>query len=109
MPPLLGTAIDVATASTTTLVAAVTGKRIFVYRLFMQSAGIQTVTFRDSTPTNMMGAVDFTARERLTLDLGNLEGDHPVPWFTTAMGTSFQMVTSAAVQVSGRVLYGVEP
>lgn len=108
MPPILEALIDGATATTTTLVSATTGKRIFVYRLFMQSAGTQTVTFRDSTPTNMMGALDFTARERLTLDLGNLEDDHPLPWFTTAIGTSFQMVTTAAVQVSGRLQYAVE-
>ena len=109
MPPLLEALIDVATATTTTVVALTSGKRIFVYRVYLRSAGTQTVTFRDSTPTNMMGGLDFAARESLTLDLGRIQEGRPVPWFTCAIGTSFQMVTSAAVQVSGRILYGVEP
>ena len=102
---LLSAVINVSTATTTTLVASVTGKRIQVYAILIQSAGIQNVVFRDSTPTTLWPSTDLTARERLFLPL---VADANYPYMITAVGTSFQVVTIAAVPVSGRVYYSIE-
>lgn len=111
MSTIIPVTINISTITTTTLVAAVTGKRIHVYALFLWAGGTQSITFRDNTPTTLMGQLDMTAQTAFTLDLQSVQGpDSPqlIPWMTTGQGQSFQAVTTAAVQVSGIALYAIE-
>ena len=93
--------INISTGTTTTLVTAVSGKRIKVWGIWVQSAGTQTMKFQDGTPTILIPVIDFAARERLFIQ----QYDVPYPWFTTVAGAKLDVVTTQSVQLSGRLYY----
>ena len=93
--------INISTGTTTTLVSAASGKRIKVWGIWVQSAGTQTMKFQDGTPTILIPVIDFAARERLFIQ----QNDIPYPWFTTVAGAKLDVVTTQAVQLSGRLYY----
>lgn len=99
---ILDVVINISTSTTTTLVAAVTGKRIKVWGIWVQSAGTQTMKFQDGTPTILIPVLDFAARERLVVQQ---QGNFSYPWFTTVIGAKLDVVTTQAVQLSGRLYY----
>lgn len=99
---ILDVVINISTATTTTLVAAVAGKRIKVWGIWLQSQGTADIKFQDGTPTVLIPIVNFTARERLTVQQ---QGSVNYPWFTTAVGAKLDAVTTQAVQLSGRLYY----
>jgi len=92
--------IDVAAATTTTLVAAVAGLRVYVYRVVLFVNGANSVTWQDTNGAALFPVMAFGANSGLVLD----EADTG-PWMTTPLGTGLQLVTSAAVQASGRIYY----
>jgi hypothetical protein len=91
--------IDVATAATTSIVAAVTGKKIRVTAVTIICAGAQTVTFK-SASTALGGAYSFAAN-------GGMDVDRTPPnWFLeTVAGQALQITTTAAQQTSGSINY----
>jgi hypothetical protein len=91
--------IDINTATTTTLVPAVEDYTIKVYKLVLFIGGTDTLTWQDSTPTTIYPAMSFSAGGTMVLDQVG------IAWMECATGTSLQLVTSAAVQVSGRLWY----
>lgn len=98
---LLSQKINISSATTTTVVSSVASNYIKVYGLFFRvgSSGANNVTVRDSTPTTLIDLLDFTAKESLFLQM------QPTPWFASAASTGFQIVTSTATPVVGRVYY----
>ena len=98
---ILEVVINVATGTTTTLVAAVSGKRVKVWGIWVQSAGTQTMKFQDGTPVVYIPVIDLAARERVFIQ------QYAVlyPWFTTVAGAKLDLVTTQAVQLSGRLYY----
>ena len=100
-PNITSLVIDTASASSNALVAAVTGKRVTVYGLWIQSAGTVTVTFEDDDGTNLTGPIDFQARERLEWFVR----DNYVPYLQTQTGDGFNMLLGGAIQVSGVLWY----
>ena len=100
-PNIISIVIDTATAASNALVSAVAGKRVTVYGLFIQSAGTVTVTFEDDDGTNLVGPLDFQARERLEWYVR----DNFVPYVQTQTGDGFNMLLGGAIQISGVLWY----
>ena len=108
MADILTTAIDTATASSNSLVAAVSGKRVRVYGLWIQAAGTVTITFEDDDGTNLTGAITLNARATVPwYPLSNGKGEW-LPYLVTQQGDGFNMLLGGAVQVSGTLWYGQE-
>ena len=91
--------INVATATTTTLVAAVAGQVINVYSWELFCNAANSITIIDSTPTTLVPIQAYVANQ------GVIRSMRSAPWFSTAAGKSLQMTTSAAQQCSGNVYY----
>jgi len=93
--------ITFASSGNNTVVAAVGGKTVRVYKMILVVAGATNITFQDSagSPVLFSGALPFQANGSLVLDLTD------EPWFTTTVGTSFVINSSNAVQVSGTIYY----
>lgn len=83
-----------------TIVAAVTGRPIKVWKIFFTAAGAVNVTFKDGASTSISGAVQLTAAGS-SFSLG-YDG---APWFTTSTGNAFIINESGAVALSGTVYY----
>ena len=108
MADILTTAIDTATAASNSLVAAVSGKRVRVYGLWIQAAGTVVVTFEDDDGTNLTGGITLNARETVEwFPLSNGKGEW-LPYLVTQQGDGFNMLLGGAVQVSGTLWYGQE-
>lgn len=86
------------TATDTTLVAGVAGKRTRVWQIFFVQSLDSNVTFKSGS-TALTGAMPLTAFGTLMLP------SSPHPWFTTAVGEAFVMSQSASAQISGRIYY----
>jgi len=95
--------INIASAATTTLVTAVSGKRVKAWGIYLKVAGTQSCTFEETGGTNLIGLLGFTAREELSVT-----PDRPVPWLTTTAGQGLAMVTASNQQTSGRLYYTIE-
>jgi len=86
-----------------TLVAAVAGERVFVFRMFFLAVGAVDVEIRDGTTTEMTGPMALNQTVGIWMDYSD------EPWFITTAGNALVMNLSAAVQVSGRVYYKQAP
>lgn len=91
--------IDTASSGANTIIAAVAGKVIKVYKLWLIVTAPVTITFKNGT-TNLTGAQNYSAAgEGLFLDFDL------VPWFSCSTGSAFNMTLGSSVQVSGRAYY----
>ena len=93
------TAINAASSSDNTLIAAVAGQTIRVHKLFFVASGAVNIKFKDGASTDLTPAMPIYAGGGFTLDF---DGD---PWFVTTAGNAFVLNLSAAVQISGRIYY----
>lgn len=91
-------AINVSTATTTTLVAAVALQTINVYGMELYCNGTQSITMLDSVPTTLV-PIQAIGPGGVIRDLRFW------PWFSTTKGAGLTMTTSAAVQCSGNLYY----
>ena len=108
MADILTKAIDTATAASNELVAAVTGKRVRVYGLWIQAAGTVTLTFEDDDGTNLAGAIVLNARETVAwYPITDGKGSW-LPYLVTQQGDGFHMLLGGSVQVSGTLWYSQE-
>jgi len=100
MPTIRRAKIDAATAATHALIAAVSGAKISVVSLALTVAGDVNITFL-SAATALTGAMDFGGTDE-PRGMTHHFGDYPLQ---TAEGEAFNMLLSAAVQVSGMITY----
>lgn len=91
--------VNVATAATHAIVAAVTGKKIVIHRMFLVAGGEVAVTPKDGT-TAYTGAMTLIKGVPLVID--DATGFCP---FEGTAATAFNLTLGGAVQVSGRVWY----
>jgi len=96
---LTGAAINASSTGDNTIVSAVSGKNVLVFKIFFVSSAATTVTFKDGTSTNLTGAVTLAAGGSFVLDLDS------EPWFTTTAGNAFIINQSGTAQLSGRAYY----
>lgn len=93
--------IDISTATTTTLVAAITGHQIRVVSLFLRSDDVNTVQFLSDT-TAIGGTMRLIDADQIKLN--ESENGH----FETSTGEALKLSTSNAKQVSGWLAYFIE-
>ena len=90
--------VNKAVATTTDLVAAVTGQSTRVYALRLNAAGAVTVSILDGA--TVLEVFNFAAAGAMPpLELREL------PYYTTTSGNALRITLSAAVQVDGVVEY----
>jgi hypothetical protein len=94
--------IDHATSGDNTIISAPgAGLRIRIYGLLLKP-GVVNVKLKDSTPTDLTGAMVFASGDgTLVLPIS------PEPYFELAAATAFVINLSGAVNVSGAVWYKV--
>lgn len=98
-PNVSSVKIDFTGTGDNTLVAAVGGKKVYVYQLFLvQSAG-SNLTFKDGAGTALTGTMSMLASGSITLFANGQ------PYFTTSTGNAFVLNQSGTAQVSGRLYY----
>ena len=93
-------AFDEATAATHEVIAAVAGKRHYIYAIWLWADGAVDVT-PQSGATALSGFISMAAQSHFAKDF-NIQN---IPWFTCTAGEAFQITLGGAVQVSGRVYY----
>lgn len=93
------TKISIASATTTTLVALVSSKKIRVLAMYLVSTGANTINLQShATTSNSDGLPGYAANGGIVLPF------NPLGWFDTTTGEALDMVTSGSGQVSGQIL-----
>ena len=92
--------IDTATSGDTTLVAAVSGKKIRVLSCFLMAAGTVNVRFESGT-----GGTALTGQMNLVANTGFVLPFNPIGWFETAASALLNLELSAAISVDGCLNY----
>lgn len=99
--------VDVSSAASNALVAAVTGKRIRVLGFQLIAAGDVTVTLEDSSGTNLWGPVTISANGGISAtpvpDMVDVRT--PNCYFETDVSKGLNLLLSAGVQVGGGLQY----
>lgn len=92
--------IDTATSPDTTLVAAVSGRRIRVVGFFLVASGAVAARFESGTGgAALTGAMSMAANGQISPQY------NPLGLFTTAAGALLNLELGVAVQVSGALTY----
>jgi hypothetical protein len=98
--------INLSTATTTQLVAAVSGKAIYVTAWDVIAAGTTNFTFEYGTGTNCVaGTTALTGPYGLVAQFGAAKGSGLGPVLVVPVGNALCAVNSATVQVSGSLAY----
>lgn len=90
--------ISFAALGDNTIIAAVAGKKIFIFRLYFIVAAATNITFKKGA-TALTGAMPFNTNQGIVLD------PTECPWHQTEIAEAFIINSSIAVQVSGSVGY----
>ncbi len=88
--------VAITTATTTAAVSATASVKTRVYRMRVDVAGANVVSFVDATGTEEM---NFTAAGFRIYDFNTR------PWFTTATNTAFNVVTTTTAKVNLTIEY----
>jgi hypothetical protein len=92
-------AIVSSTAATISVVPAVTGQIVKVYRFYLVSSGTATIAPLDGS-TALSGGVPLVANGSWVL------ASDGIPWFVTTTGNAFQISNSGTgITISGAVYY----
>ena len=97
---ILTAAINTASSGDNTIVAAVSGEKVQVWKIFFWVNGTVSVTIKDGASTSLTGAMAMVAQNEFYKRL-----DETIPWFTTTAGNALVINLSGAIQISGRVYY----
>lgn len=89
--------VNIASATDTTIVAAVSGQTTRVHRLRLNVAAAQQITVKRGSTT--LEVLNFTAAGFLIYDVSGR------PWYTTASNETLVLTTSTSAQVNGVVDY----
>ena len=93
-------AIDTATSPDTTIISAVSGKKLRIVSLFLVSAGTVTTRFESGAD-----GAKLTGQMTLTANSGFVLPYNPVGWFETVAGQALSLELSAGVSVDGSLTY----
>lgn len=100
-PEIKSATIAASASGDNTIVSAVSGKRIAVIGWVWVAQGTVNVKWKDGAATDKTGAMNFQAREGVSVPLG---APHRY-WFIGSTNTALILNLSAAVQVDGIVTY----
>lgn len=90
-------AINISSSGDNTVIASSGSKTIRVFALMFTVASQVNITFKDSSPSNLTGAMTFL--------IGMVLGHTGEPWFLVSASHAFIMNLSSGVQVSGSIGY----
>lgn len=100
------TKIDISTATTTQLVALVSGKKIYVTNYKVVAGGTGNFKFVYGTGSNCgTGTTDLEGANNLTAQSGSSDGSGIGPVLIIPASNALCATTSAAVQMSGHLAY----
>lgn len=93
-------AIDISTATTTTIITTAADEFFEIRKLFLWASGVQGATLKSGT-TVLCGKIDLVAQARFVLDSSD-----EILWLRgVAVGDDFTIVTTAAIQLSGIIVF----
>lgn len=90
--------LNISSATTTAVIAAVSNQLIKVYKAVILCAAAQTIDVKDNT-TSLTGPMTFAVGVPLVL---NLDGN---PWWVASLGNALNFTTTTTGQVSGTLYY----
>jgi hypothetical protein len=96
--PLAEAPINFSSTGDNTIVSAVVGQGIYVFKYFLVVSTATNLIFKDGT-TALTGAIDLTANGTMTFDFDTR------PWYSTTQGNAFVINQSGTAQIGGRVYY----
>lgn len=99
--PLKSAAVNISSAITTAIVAAVTGQSIRMHRILLVVSAPVNLTFKDGT-TALSGPIPLATNEGLALDY------QTQAWFVTSSGAALNLTTDSTATVAGTVWYLVQ-
>jgi len=89
---------NIGTATQTSVVAAVAGQRVRVYKLAITAAAAENITFLDGT-TALTGAITMSTGQPLVLPMdGN-------PWLVTSAGNALNITPTSAAVLAGVIWF----
>jgi hypothetical protein len=94
---LTNAVLNIASATTTAVVAAVIGQTTRVHRMRINVGAANILTIQQGSTT--LEVLNFTAAGFLVYDFSER------PWYATAANAAFNIVTSTSAQVNGVVEY----
>lgn len=83
-----------------TIIAAVTGRSIYVWKIWFTAAGAVNTTFKDGASTSLSGAAVLSGSGSAFTLL--YDGS---PHFVTSLGNAFIINSSGAVALTGQIYY----
>lgn len=92
-----GAVISFSSSGDNTVVSAVAGQSIRVYRMTFVVSADTVITIKDGASTGLTGAMTFFAGGAYVLEWQD------VPWYTTTTGNAFIINQTGTAQVSGRI------
>ena len=90
-------AVNITTATDTTLVAAVTDRKIYAWPIVLKAEGATDVTLKSDT-TSISGPIEFADGDSFSLTLESAP-------FVTAAGEALILTTSGSVTLTGSFFY----
>lgn len=107
---MLSVPINVSSSGATTVVSAVTGKRIRLLGLFLLCGGTVTVQVQDTGSNNLSGPLPGADGSDITIPIApNVQGNQLWWAQTTAQGQGLVLNLSAAIAVGGILVYDLAP
>lgn len=98
--PYVHEPIAASASGNTTILAAVTGKKLRVFSLYFITADAVTVRFESDTDGSALsGEMSFPANGGIVLP------HNPAGWFETVSGELLSLELSAAVAIAGGIVY----
>src|SRR5688572_5523966 len=97
------THVAISASDSADLVAAVTGKKIIVWRMFVRTGdATKSLKFQSGATTDLTGAMLGTSMDFHFMPAGGmLDGTAGIPIFETVAGEKLNVVASAAVAIAG--------
>lgn len=96
---LTAVAVNIATGTTTQLVAAVAAQVVRIYRIFLVVSAADNLTFKTAAASLHGGALVYPANGGLVFDYSG------EPWFVCGTNEALNLTTTTTAQVSGLVYY----
>lgn len=90
--------IDFSNTGDNTVISAVAGKTIRIFRIFFVCSAATEITIKNGT-TALTGAMSMGQNGGFTLDY------QAEAWFTATAGNAFVISQSGTAQISGRIYY----
>ena len=94
--------VNISSSGDSVLVAAISGKRIYLMDLALIVAGATTITFKDGSTGTSFGP--FIMPAAMTFTLQNSGGIHQA-YASAGPGNNLVLNSSSAVQISGIIRY----